>query len=41
MSKRTDNELVIIVSTERPNYQQTAIEAAEIEFDKSKYHLIS
>ncbi len=36
MAKRTDNELVIIVSTERHKYQQVAIEAAEIEIEKRK-----
>jgi len=36
MSKCTDNELVIITSTERHKYQQDAIEAAEIEIEKRK-----
>lgn len=34
MSKRTDEELVIIVTTERDGYQDLAIEAAEAEIKK-------
>jgi uncharacterized RDD family membrane protein YckC len=36
MSKCSDNELVIIISTDRHKYQQSAIEAAEIEIEKRK-----